>query len=454
MPYKFNPDSGQYDIFISLEDARAEGYGSMTDQEKRETFDNAQILNPYTSGAFELSNSPEVGQEYTSMNKLYGNTATDYDYLEAMGIDTEALRKRGSGIQPTSNELNAGWNSYADQMFQSQGLDIHGNSSRILDPQAYARNISNIRKLASERLEAELRKDPELQLKTAGVGGIGDFLSDTWLPGQRQNIANLGDWWNDLISNNETMDLKDTRYLFPSDFDALNVAEGIIVPHEGHATEIIPSGMIPSGYDDFDTNYNPYYAYPRGVGNTVTFTDEVALKQAFINALNAGYHEGMIPAGAKIGDATVSAIIASKTGMDINLVNRLGKSLAGAAASAVTMSATGNFPLAAMAYFGVNTLLGGDRRRTFEGINLGEASINGITIPKLEMTLPAGLPNSIFKDYRYICYDRVSLKWYPSDLVQPLNYDGGNDYRFICLDRVTGDIYKCNTIKRPRIFLD
>lgn len=453
MPYTYNPETGKYDIFISLDDARAEGYGNMSDQEKRELYDKSSILNPYTESSFEIGD-PAIKQEYMSMSKTPSATTTDYDYLEAIGVDTEHLRQRGSGRQSNIGQRTPEWNPYADQMFKSQGYDIHGNKSQIIDPQAYARNISNIRKLASERLEAELQKDPELQLKTAGYGGIGDWLADTWLPGARQNIANLGDWWRDLLTGSETLDLKDTRYLFPSDFDALEVAEGIVIPHEGHAGEPLPTGFVPSGYDDFSTNYNPYYSYPRGGGHTVTFSDEIALKQAYINALNAGYHEGMIPAGARIGDGTVSAIIASKTGMDINLVNRLGKALSGAAASAVTMSTTGNFPLAAMAYFGVNTLLGGDRRRTFEGINLGEAAINGIQIPKLEMTLPAGLPNSIFKDYRYICYDRVSLKWYPSDLVQPLNYDGGNDYRWICLDRVTGDIYKCNTIKRPRIFLD
>lgn len=451
MPYKYNPETGKYDIEISLSDARAEGYGNMSDQEKRQIYDAMAITNPYTDGSFEITNNPDIGQEYTSMNKSGYGTTTDYDHLDSIGIDTTNMRKRGTGRVPQFDPLSRG-----TQYDPSYDSNIPG--TRNPHEEWYygpANPHEQFNPGSPERIkvlkeEIEKRGGRPLELKTSGFPN--PFDSANWDLGNqdpfRNDIAGTMQRTQQGMSINEA--LHDQLFGSPLSEDQVRqVADAIYFQHDYAGVENIPSGMIPYGYTASEM-FNEEY----GGGHTLTFNDQAKLKEAYINALNEGYHQGMIPAGARIGDSNVTAIISAITGLDHQLVARLGSALAGASASAVTMSAFNNFPLAAMAYFGVNTLMDNNRQKRFEGVELGGAQVDGISIPQLKLTLPAGLPNSIFKDYRYICYDRVSLKWYPSDEVQPLNYDGGNDYRWLCLDRVTGDIYKSNTIKRPRIFLD
>lgn len=456
MPYKWNPVTGKYDIPISLEDARAEGYGNMSDQEKRAAYDSMVQTNPYDSGPAQLTDSPSIGQEYTSLNKSGSDSNVDYDYLDSIGYDTETLRKRGSGRAPTGVKQPRQVIAYGDNPAmwnQFGGLTPYGTVQYIADPAAQAKSAQQIYdrvKIIQDELDKR-GAEPNMKLLSAGLSWdsiknlLSGFKKD---PTDLSNIATQqmheGKSFNEAIHTNIIDSLTEDAQR-----DLLDAAYTM---HPAAGTEIYPEGMVPN-----TDNYgmNPYYSIEPFKGHTLEFTNPVKLKEAYINALNLGISKGMIPAGARIGDATVTGVLSEITGMPASDINRLGASIAGAGASALMFGATGNFPLSAMAYFGVNSLTNNlTGKSSFNGMTLGEAKVDGISIPQLKMTLPTGLPNAIFSDYRYICYDRVSLKWYPSDEISPLNYDGGNDYRWLCLDRVTGQTFKCNIVKRPRIFLD
>lgn len=172
---------------------------------------------------------------------------------------------------------------------------------------------------------------------------------------------------------------------------------------------------------------------------------------SFSNAPGVDY----IPTPFLLADKAQS--IADTTGIPVTRVKQIGAKLLGAGMSALVMAATGgNFPLGAMAYFAIDRAMSpSGLRDVFNGTKTDVPGVvDGLTLSTLGVEIPDGLPNEIFGDFRFICFDRLSGKFWPSDEVQPLGYQGGNEYRWLCLDRVTQRVYQANLIKRPRIYLD
>jgi len=133
------------------------------------------------------------------------------------------------------------------------------------------------------------------------------------------------------------------------------------------------------------------------------------------------------------------------------------KMMLAAGASAAVFAITKSFPLGAAAYFGVQSLLQPSGvRELFAGFEGGEGSTwDGHTIDGPSMDLPEGIPNQIFAEYRFVCYDRLTQRWFPSDEIRPLAWDSSEDtWRWFCLDRQTGKVYHANKIRKARIWLD
>lgn len=121
--------------------------------------------------------------------------------------------------------------------------------------------------------------------------------------------------------------------------------------------------------------------------------------------------------------------------------------------SALLMGVTGNFPVAAMGYFAADGLLDGQSQKLmYNGTLVDNFSVGGYSLKPIGLQIP-GLPNEIFFEYRYCCFDQLSGKIYPSDEIRPLNYQGGT-FRWVCIDRMDGSMYHANFIKKPRIYLD
>lgn len=146
--------------------------------------------------------------------------------------------------------------------------------------------------------------------------------------------------------------------------------------------------------------------------------------------------------------------LAKGVGLTDEQTSKIGKKILSTGASAATFAATGNFPIAAMAYFAIDRAFDSAvQRAVFNGSEIEEANLDGMPLLKYGLEIPSGLPNDVFDDYRFVCFDRVTGKFWPSDEVQPLSYQG-NDFRWLCLDRISAKVYQCNMIKRPRIYLD
>lgn len=121
--------------------------------------------------------------------------------------------------------------------------------------------------------------------------------------------------------------------------------------------------------------------------------------------------------------------------------------------SAVLMGATGNFPVAAMGYFAADGLLEPSTQKLmYNGTLVDSFMIGGHALKPIGLEIP-GLPNEIFFEHRYVCFDQISGKIYPSDEIRPLNYQGGT-FRWVCIDRLDGSMFHANYIKKPRIYLD
>lgn len=123
-------------------------------------------------------------------------------------------------------------------------------------------------------------------------------------------------------------------------------------------------------------------------------------------------------------------------------------------ASTIIMLLTGNFPMAAMGYFASTRLTAGAAKQLFNGTMTGAATIDGVPLTVAGIAIPQGLPNDIFDDFRFTCFDRLTGKWWPTDEIQPLAYQGADDqYRWVVLDRVSQKIYHANWIKKPNIYV-
>lgn len=145
--------------------------------------------------------------------------------------------------------------------------------------------------------------------------------------------------------------------------------------------------------------------------------------------------------------------IANSLGIDVGLVQNVSQKVLSTGISGLLMALTGNFPLAAMGYFASDRVM--DKpQMPFQGWMAGAAVADGQLVLPIGMPIPEGLPNEIFNDWRFICYDRLSQKWWPTDEIQPLSYQGSaNEYRWLCMDRVDGKMYHANWIRKPRIYI-
>jgi len=144
--------------------------------------------------------------------------------------------------------------------------------------------------------------------------------------------------------------------------------------------------------------------------------------------------------------------LASQTGVAPEILDRVLGAVAGAGVSAAIMGATGNFPLGAMGYFATNTILNDDSKALFNGVSLKAATYDGVPVIAPTVSIPRELPNDIFANYQYICYDRVTGKVWPSDEVKVIP-NVGNPFRWFVQDRLDGQYYHCYAIKAPRIYL-
>lgn len=145
--------------------------------------------------------------------------------------------------------------------------------------------------------------------------------------------------------------------------------------------------------------------------------------------------------------------VAKDLSLDRETVANVVRKVISTGTSAALFGLTGNFPVAAMGYFAMDRILLPEGKKLYDGSMVREAQWNGVPLRPVAVKIPDGLPNEIFYGYRFICYDRVSGKVYPSDQIQVLNYEGGA-WRWFCLDRLDGNTYHANLIKKPRIYLD
>lgn len=159
---------------------------------------------------------------------------------------------------------------------------------------------------------------------------------------------------------------------------------------------------------------------------------------------------GMVPTD----DPGFMSKVANALGVPETSVKSAITKLGAAGASGLLMGLTGNFPVAAMGYFALDRMLDPSAgKQMFKGALMNDQSLNGIALEKVGIDIPPALPHDIFADYRYICYDRLTNKWWPSDEVKVLSYSS-NTFRWLCLDRLDGKMYQANVIMRPRIYLD
>lgn len=171
-----------------------------------------------------------------------------------------------------------------------------------------------------------------------------------------------------------------------------------------------------------------------------------------IKSLGAGYSNQELL--AKLAAPDFNLAIAQATGMNVTDVKNITQKVISTGLSGLLMAITGNFPVAAMGYFAADRLFSSSGKAEFNGWLAGEASFDGVPIAPFGIEIPNGLPNEIFADFRFINYDRLSGRWFPSDEVQPLTYDSNENFRWFTLDRVDGKVYHCNWIKKPpRIFV-
>jgi len=178
-------------------------------------------------------------------------------------------------------------------------------------------------------------------------------------------------------------------------------------------------------------------------------------EQGILNMLR--YHRGA--AGwsydtvvAQLQSPSYAEAVASRLGINVGAVQQVFSKVLSTGISGILMALTGNFPLAAMGYFASDRMLGADTGVRFQGWLSGAATVDGQPLLPMGMAIPEGLPNEIFNDFRFICFDRLSQRWWPSDEVRPLAYQG-NEYRWVCLDRVDGKMYHANWIKKPVVYV-
>jgi len=171
-----------------------------------------------------------------------------------------------------------------------------------------------------------------------------------------------------------------------------------------------------------------------------------------IKQAGAGYTADELQSALR--NPTWLAQIAQGTGVSQEKIQQIASKILATGVSGILLAVTKNFPLAAMGYFALDNMFSKSGKAEFNGWMSGEATIDGFPLMPFGVEIPEGLPNEIFADYRFICYDHLTGKWFPSDEIQPLNYSGNGGYRWMCLDRVEGKVYRCNYIKKPlRIFV-
>jgi len=192
-----------------------------------------------------------------------------------------------------------------------------------------------------------------------------------------------------------------------------------------------------------------------------TSTDQSAVEAALRIGLNSGELDIQ-----EVNNITGNVVrwLSARTGIDESRVEQSLRMTLAAGASALTMVVTGgNFPLGAAAYFAAQGLLpkattssnqssNKDAKKLFMGIN-AEGTIDGMPLSAIDVSLPMGLPHDIFDPYRYICYDRLSRRWFPADEVEPLNYWGQDEFRYIVLDRVTSKVFHCDKVRPVRVYV-
>lgn len=153
----------------------------------------------------------------------------------------------------------------------------------------------------------------------------------------------------------------------------------------------------------------------------------------------------------RLNDPSMAEQLANAMNTDVGIVTNVFKKVLSTGISGVLMALTGNFPLAAMGYFASDRVLGQPSGVPFSGYP-GLGTFDGVPVLPMGLSVPDGLPNEIFGDFRFVCCDLLSMKWYPTDEIRPLNYQGGQ-YRWFCLDRVDGRVYQANWIKKPVIYV-
>lgn len=113
--YKYSPETGGYSTTLSLAEAQAQGYGSLSDTEKRNIYNTAAILNPDVGAAPFVLGQPAVGQAYRSMNTG-----------DPVPVTKPVAAAAASGITAAATLKNGGNGKMANTGDNGEGLDLLG----------------------------------------------------------------------------------------------------------------------------------------------------------------------------------------------------------------------------------------------------------------------------------------------------------------------------------------
>jgi len=356
------------------------------------------------------------------------------------------------------NDLSGLGSNQNDWLEQQKALA----ADRARSEAAAAQQEANLRRLAAERADAEAAAAraaaDQVRARQAAAGAMPSM-----------NVDNIPEYEKTPVPKSNIDDLALKNGMYVNDEGNLMDIEDTADPFGGNG-----SGKATTGA--YEQMQKKVLALEKTIGvllrqngggyaKTQRLFINVETEQAKTEAaLRIGLNEGELNIDDVKNQSTgVISWISNYTGIPQERVSTYLNQTLAAGASALTMIlAPGNFPLAASAYFATQALLprigkdatapDGTKKVSFNGYS-AEGSIDGKPLTALGVTLPMGLPNEIFGDYRFTCYDKLTNKWYPSDEIEPIQYWGGEDYRYVCLDRVSSKIYHANKIKAVRLYV-
>jgi len=349
---------------------------------------------------------------------------------------------------------------------------------------AAAQQQANLDRIAAERIAAAAAATKQFQ-ETGRISGVNSPVNDS-LP-QAETVNKFKDM-DDATLIQALGIVHEGRNWTDSKGNPLTPAEVIAAMAAARGGKAIMPGVDFKGSgleDDVIDNsgeggYQSRIALQEQVANLEKLVGELLkangggvkrIERLFINveterakveaAMRMGLNAGEFGVDdVQKGRTPVISWLAEKTGVEEAKVSQYLNQTLAAGASALTMVLSGgNFPLGAAAYFGTQALLpkagsssANGTKALFTGYE-AEGSIDGQALEAYRVQLPYGLPHDIFGAYRFVCYDHLTGKWFPSDEITPLQYWSAENYRYTVLDRVTSKVYHCDYVKPVRLYV-